>query len=199
MKYFLFILIIFVASCSPPEPGTEEWFKEKHKKLLEAVPDVNLTFEEFVEIFEPLEETDNSHLKINLIGTTAYGGKRVSCNEFMEIRIRFENYNLFKDGIPECQGEEVPNAWVESKNNLNRFEVTTCEIPCAIFQMPFVGALNGNNLGNIKGSQKIFIKDEIKTIKHGDDFADSSYRDWYSFVYNGDVYYITKLNFTKTI
>ena len=75
----------------------------------------------------------------------------------MQIRIRFKNYNLFKDGIPECQGEEVPNAWVESKNNLNRFEVTTCEIPCAIFQMPFVGALNGNNLGNIKGSQKILL------------------------------------------
>ena len=42
------------------------------------------------------------------------------------------------------------------------------------------------------------IKDEIKTIKHGDDFADSLYRDWYSFAYNGDVYYITKLNFTKS-
>ena len=33
MKYFLFILIFFITSCSPPEPGTEAWFKEQHKEL----------------------------------------------------------------------------------------------------------------------------------------------------------------------
>ena len=39
MKYFLLILIFFIVSCSPPDPGTEAWFKEKHKELLNLNPD----------------------------------------------------------------------------------------------------------------------------------------------------------------
>ena len=38
MKYFLLILVFFIASCSPPEPGSDEWFKDKHKELLASDP-----------------------------------------------------------------------------------------------------------------------------------------------------------------
>ena len=43
MKYFLLILIFFITSCSPPEPGTEAWFKEKHKELKAIDPEVEIT------------------------------------------------------------------------------------------------------------------------------------------------------------
>ena len=51
MKYFLLILVFFISSCSSPEPGTDEWFKEKHKELLKADPEVNLSLGEFKDIF----------------------------------------------------------------------------------------------------------------------------------------------------
>ncbi len=51
MKYFLLILVFFITSCSPPEPGTNEWFKEKYKELLKADPEVTLSLEEFKDIF----------------------------------------------------------------------------------------------------------------------------------------------------
>ena len=63
MKYFLLILIFFISSCSSPEPGTDEWFKEKHKELLKADPEVNLSLEEFKDIFSsylPEEVSDES-------------------------------------------------------------------------------------------------------------------------------------------
>jgi len=50
MKYFLFILIFFITSCSPPEPGTEAWFKEKHKELKAVDPEIEITLEEFKEM-----------------------------------------------------------------------------------------------------------------------------------------------------
>ena len=50
MKYFLLILIFFITSCSPPEPGTEAWFKEKHKELKAVDPEIEITLEEFKEI-----------------------------------------------------------------------------------------------------------------------------------------------------
>ena len=53
MKYFLLLLIFFITSCSPPEPGTDEWFEEKYNELIEADPSVEptLTLEEFIDIF----------------------------------------------------------------------------------------------------------------------------------------------------
>ncbi len=49
-KIFFTILILFVASCSPPEPGTDEWYEEKYNEFIEAIPSSNLSFEEFMEI-----------------------------------------------------------------------------------------------------------------------------------------------------
>ena len=51
MKYLLLILVFLITSCTPPEPGTDEWFEEKHKELLKADPEVNLSLEEFKDIF----------------------------------------------------------------------------------------------------------------------------------------------------
>ena len=64
MKYFLFILIFFIASCSPPEPGTEAWFKEKHKELKAVDPEVEITLEEFKEMLlsPPSEEASDNKI-----------------------------------------------------------------------------------------------------------------------------------------
>ena len=58
MKHFLLILIFFITSCSPPEPGTDAWFKQKHKELLEAEPEVTISLKEFKDTFmSQLSET----------------------------------------------------------------------------------------------------------------------------------------------
>ena len=51
MKHLLLILIFFITSCSPPEPLTDAWFKQKHKELLETEPDVGISLKEFKETF----------------------------------------------------------------------------------------------------------------------------------------------------
>ena len=51
MKHLLLILIFFITSCSPPEPLTDAWFKQKHKKLLETEPDVDISLKEFKQTF----------------------------------------------------------------------------------------------------------------------------------------------------
>ena len=51
MKHLLLILIFFITSCSPPEPLTDAWFKQKHKELLETEPDVDISLKEFKETF----------------------------------------------------------------------------------------------------------------------------------------------------
>ena len=64
MKYFLFILIFYITSCSPPEPGTEAWFKEKHKELKAVDPEVEITLEEFKEmmLYPRLEEESDKKI-----------------------------------------------------------------------------------------------------------------------------------------
>ena len=147
-------------------------------------------------IMSPLA-ADNNDLRINLIGTLQYGGGRVSCDEFVQIRYRYKHYSLFENGIPDCEGNEVPSAWVETKKNINNYLRINCDIPCAVYQMPLKGGLSGNYLGHIKNSQKIFIKDEIKTIRDSGSSENRYpwYREWYSFEYKGDIYYTTKANF----
>ena len=64
MKYFLLILVFFITSCSPPKPGTDEWFKDKHKELLASDPEITLSLEEFKDIFtsQPSEEESDKKL-----------------------------------------------------------------------------------------------------------------------------------------
>ena len=50
MKYFLLILVFFITSCTPPEPGTDEWFEDKYKELIAADPEIDLSLEEFKDI-----------------------------------------------------------------------------------------------------------------------------------------------------
>ena len=50
MKYFLLILVFFITSCTPPEPGTDEWFEDKYKELMAADPEIDLSLEEFKDI-----------------------------------------------------------------------------------------------------------------------------------------------------
>jgi hypothetical protein len=71
MKYLLLILVFLIASCTPPEPGTDEWFEEKHKELLKADPEVNLSLEEFKDIFSsylPEEVSDENLMEKHSIG-----------------------------------------------------------------------------------------------------------------------------------
>ena len=71
MKYVLLILVFLITSCTPPEPGTDEWFEEKHKELLKADPEVNLSLEEFKDIFSsylPEEVSDESLIEKHSIG-----------------------------------------------------------------------------------------------------------------------------------
>jgi len=51
MKHLLIILIFFITSCSPPEPLTDAWFKQRHKELLETEPDVDISLKEFKQTF----------------------------------------------------------------------------------------------------------------------------------------------------
>ncbi|MDA0754385.1 MAG: hypothetical protein O3A49_06875 [Candidatus Marinimicrobia bacterium] len=51
MKHLLLILIFFITSCSPPEPLTDAWFKQKHKELLETEPDVDISLKKFKQTF----------------------------------------------------------------------------------------------------------------------------------------------------
>ena len=66
MKYFLLFFVLFITSCSPPEPGTDEWFEEKYKELLAADPDAAVSLEEFKDIFTsnlPIEAADDNLIK----------------------------------------------------------------------------------------------------------------------------------------
>jgi hypothetical protein len=50
MKYFPLILVFLISSCTPPEPGTDEWFEDKYKELMAADPEINLSLNEFKDI-----------------------------------------------------------------------------------------------------------------------------------------------------
>ena len=66
MKYFLLVFVLFITSCSPPEPGTDEWFEEKYEELLAADPNATVSLEEFKDIFTsnlPREAADNNLIK----------------------------------------------------------------------------------------------------------------------------------------
>ena len=64
MKNLLLILIFFITSCSPPEPGTDAWFKQKHKELLMAEPEVTISLKEFKDTFMSQLSEEASDKKI---------------------------------------------------------------------------------------------------------------------------------------
>ena len=64
MKYLLSILIFFITSCSPPEPLTDAWFKQKHKELLEIEPDADISLKEFKQTFLSQLSEEESDKKI---------------------------------------------------------------------------------------------------------------------------------------
>ena len=71
MKHLLLILVFFITSCSPPEPLTDAWFKQKHKELLETEPDVDISLKEFKETFLSQlseEASDKEIMKKHSIG-----------------------------------------------------------------------------------------------------------------------------------
>ena len=71
MKHLLLILVFFITSCSPPEPLTDAWFKQKHKELLETEPDVDISLKEFKETFLSQlseEASDKEIIKKHSIG-----------------------------------------------------------------------------------------------------------------------------------
>ena len=70
MKYFLLILVLFIASCTPPEPGTDEWFEDKYKELMKADPEIDLSLNEFKDILtsQTLAMSDDEIIKKHSIG-----------------------------------------------------------------------------------------------------------------------------------
>ena len=67
----LFALIFFVTACSPPEPGTDEWYEEKYNEFIETIPNADLTFEEFKAILEnPVYEEDNFNDNDKIVNET---------------------------------------------------------------------------------------------------------------------------------
>ena len=70
MKYFLLILVFFISSCTPPEPGTNEWFEDKYKELMAADPEIDLSLNEFKDILtsQTLAMSDDEIIKKHSIG-----------------------------------------------------------------------------------------------------------------------------------
>ena len=70
MKYFLLILVFFVTSCTPPEPGTDEWFEDKYKELMAADHEIDISLNEFKDILtsQTFAMSDDDTIKKHSIG-----------------------------------------------------------------------------------------------------------------------------------
>ena len=70
MKYFLLILVFFITSCTPPEPGTDEWFEDKYKELMAADPEIDISLNEFKDILtsQTYAMSDNEIIEKHSIG-----------------------------------------------------------------------------------------------------------------------------------
>lgn len=104
--------------------------------------------------------------------------------------------NLFKDGVPKCQNGEFPHKWIELKEDVNKYAITKCDVPCTIFQFPLMGNAAGNNIGRIYENTKIYLDSKIKTITGVGTYERVYpwYREWYSFTFENQTYYISAVN-----
>jgi hypothetical protein len=70
MKYFLLILFFFITSCTPPEPGTDEWFEDKYKELMAADHEIDISLNEFKDILtsQTFAMSDDDTIKKHSIG-----------------------------------------------------------------------------------------------------------------------------------
>ena len=105
----------------------------------------------------------------------------------------FSKSLLFENIAPTCIGEEFPKEWIAKKIEVNNYAYTECKISCNVRQFPFLGPYNGNELFYIRGTQRIYLKDEI-TIVDGNLRHEPWHNIWYSFLYENKTYYISKLN-----
>lgn len=144
-----------------------------------------------------ISEDSNSDLVLELNESNYYDDKRIPCVQLLQV---MENKpcckKLFENIAPTCIAEEFPKEWIAKKNEVNNYAYTECKIACNVRQFPFLGPFNGNELFYIKGTQRIYLKDEI-TIVDGNIRHEPWHNTWYSFLYEDKTYYISKLNIKK--
>ena len=142
-------------------------------------------------------EEINSQINLERNKYNYHEDKRISCNKLLEV-MRGSSCceKFFKNGNPVCRGEEFPEEWIVKKIKINQYAYTECGIPCNVRQFPLLGPYNGNELFGIRGTQKIFLKDEI-TIADSNIRHEPWHNIWYSFLYKNKTYYISKLNIKK--
>ena len=134
---------------------------------------------------------DNSSLKIQW---SKYSSLE-PCEKLIELRLDFQTMwveDLYSNGVPECTGYDFPDEWLEKKEIVNDYAYTKCDIGCNIRQFPLMGNNSSNLMGDIKGTQRIFLDHRVTSIK-GIGFWETEYpwfRHWYSFSFNGQTYYI---------
>ena len=89
----LFALIFFVTACSPPEPGTDEWYEEKYNEFIETIPNADLTFEDFKAILEnPVYEEDNLNENDKIVNDTEKNMTLVTIQTSLgEIKLELNN------------------------------------------------------------------------------------------------------------
>ena len=120
-----------------------------------------------------------------------------SCNFLLGIMHqtmkRQDNYEaLFPNGkLLECIGNELPEAWVESRTSINKYGQTICEIPCNIRSLPILSNSIAD-IGSINGSQEILILELIELNDNVNNYHTSTpwYNYWYSFMHEGKKLYI---------
>ena len=89
----LFALIFFVTACSPPEPGTDEWYEEKYNEFIETIPNADLTFEDFKAILKnPVYEEDNLNENDKIVNDTEKNMTLVTIQTSLgEIKLELNN------------------------------------------------------------------------------------------------------------
>ena len=89
----LFALIFFVSACSPPEPGTDEWYEEKYNEFIETIPNADLTFEDFKAILEnPVYEEENMNENDKIANDTEKNMTLVTIHTSLgEIKLELNN------------------------------------------------------------------------------------------------------------